>query len=176
MIRAGGDMRRRPTNTGPRQAVATLAIAAALMALAACSSSGGDAATAYGAHPFEHVYHPQRLKVLDKCRTITGVIEHVKREPDGDAHIRLRADDASLLNQKNIDDQQGDLVLEPVCVGTVTQEDAKDACADYHSDVTVPATGTRVTVTGPWVLDKQHGWNEIHPVVVMAAEAEPAPR
>jgi hypothetical protein len=104
----------------------------------------GDATSRCGAHPFEHVYHPSRLKVLAKCRTITGTIDFIRREPDGD------------------------LVIEPVCVHEVTQEDAKDACRGYQSDIAVPAVGTRVSVTGPWVLDKPHGWNEIHPIVQMA--------
>ncbi len=120
---------------------------------------------ACGPDPFAHVYHPARLKVLAACRTITGTIDFVRREPDGDDHIRLRVDDVSLLDQGNIDNQHGDLVLEPVCINPVTQEDAKDACAGYHSDVVVPPAGTRVSVTGPWVLDTEHGWNEIHPVV-----------
>jgi hypothetical protein len=129
----------------------------------------GDAASPCGAHPFEHVYNPGRLKVLATCRTITGTIDFIRREPDGDLHIRLRVDDASLLDQKNIDEQHGDLVIEPVCVHEVTQEDAKDACRGYESDIAVPPIGTRVSVTGPWVLDKPHGWNEIHPIVRMAA-------
>lgn len=120
---------------------------------------------ACGPDPFAHVYHPARLKVLSACRTITGTIDFIRREPDGDDHIRLRVDDASLLNQGNIDNQHGDLVLEPVCINPVTQADAKSACAGYHSDIVVPPAGTRVSVTGPWVLDTEHGWNEIHPVV-----------
>ena len=120
---------------------------------------------ACGADPFVHVYHPARLKVLVACRTITGTIDFIRREPDGDDHVRLRVDDVSLLNQGNIDNQHGDLVLEPVCINPVTQEDAKSACAGYRSDVVVPPAGSRVSVTGPWVLDTEHGWNEIHPVV-----------
>lgn len=144
-------------------------VAVAAIAAACASGGSGDPASPCGPNPFEHVYHPQRLKVLAGCRTITGIIDHVKREPDGDDHIRLRVDDPSLLDQKNIDDQQGDLVLEPVCVHAVTQEDAKDACSGYHSDVTVRPAGTHVRVTGPWVLDTEHGWNEIHPVVRIEA-------
>jgi len=148
---------------GVAAAAASVVLAAAL---AACRSSPPPTSSdACGPHPFEHVYHPQRLKVLDGCRTVTGVIANVKREPDGDLHIRLTVDDVSLLNDKNRSDQHGDLVLEPVCEGPVTQEDAKDACRDYTSDVQVPPVGTRIAVTGPWVLDKEHGWNEIHPAM-----------
>lgn len=147
----------------------------AAVAVSLWTSRGGaadpaaDATSPCGAHPFEHVYHPNRLKVLAKCRTITGTIDFIRREPDGDLHIRLHVDDASLLDQKNIDEQHGDLVIEPMCVHEVTQEDAKDACRGYQSDIVVPAVGTRVSETGPWVLDQPHGWNEIHPIVAMAA-------
>jgi hypothetical protein len=151
-------------------AVVVLAVVgAALWTGRGGADPAGDATSPCGAHPFEHVYHPSRLKVLAKCRTVTGTIDFIRREPDGDLHIRLHADDASLLNQKNIDEQHGDLVIEPVCVHDVTQEDAKDACRGYQSDIAVPDIGTRVSVTGPWVLDKPHGWNEIHPIVEIAA-------
>lgn len=149
---------------------ALLYVALATLALVSCSrGNSASAPSACGADVFAHVYHPQRLKVLDACRTITGTVDFVRHERDGDDHVRLRVDDASLLNDGNIENQHGDLVLEPVCISTVTQEDAKDACAGYRSDVAVPPVGTRVSVTGPWVLDTEHGWNEIHPVVKIEA-------
>jgi hypothetical protein len=44
-------------------------------------------------------------------------VDEVRNEADGDFHIRFRLDQqfVSLLNQKNISSQQGDLVLEPIC-------------------------------------------------------------
>jgi len=30
--------------------------------------------------------------------------------------------------------------------------------------MTMPPQGSRVTIIGPWVLDTQTGWLEIHPV------------
>lgn len=162
--------RRQPAWIVAAGAVIVLAVVAVLiLTTGGAADPAGDATSPCGAHPFEHVYHPSRLKVLAKCRTITGTIGFIRREADGDLHIRLHVDDASLLNQKNIDEQHGDLVIEPVCVHEVTQEDAKGVCRGYHSDIVVPAVGTRVSVTGPWVLDKTHGWNEIHPIVGMAA-------
>ncbi|MFN2467850.1 MAG: hypothetical protein ABR521_06950, partial [Gaiellaceae bacterium] len=32
-----------------------------------------------------------------------------------------------------------------------------------RSRVPVPQVGERVSVVGPWVEDRQHGWREIHP-------------
>ncbi len=168
MRRRKGALSRRGMAAGVAMCAIVITVAVTLALRGGNGDYEGDASSPCGAHPFAHVYHRQRLKVLDKCRTVTGAIENIKREPDGDLHIRLKVDDASLLNQKNLDAQHGDLVLEPVCEHEVTQEDAKDACASYTGDVTAPPVGTRVTVTGPWVLDKEHGWNEIHPVVSMA--------
>jgi hypothetical protein len=113
-----------------------------------------------------HVYHPQRLHPLKDCITVTGTIMSIRREPDGDDHIRLQLDPqfAGLLNAKNISIQHGDLVIEPICLHVVTQSDAIDACIGSKDTFIVPAKGTHVTVTGPYVFDVQHGWNEIHPV------------
>ena len=67
-------------------------------------------------------------------------------------------------NSVNDAEQGGDLVLEPVCERPVTQPDAVAACAGYHNPLVVPPAGTHVAVTGPWVLDAPHGWQEIHPL------------
>jgi hypothetical protein len=115
---------------------------------------------------WQHVYHPARLKVLDPCKTVSGTIESVKAEADGDYHIRLKPDPEfnSLLNDKNLSGQNGDLVLEPVCEKAVTQSDAVSACQNFSGHITIPSPGTHVTATGSYVLDTEHGWNEIHPV------------
>ncbi len=105
--------------------------------------------------------------MLKPCIEVEGVIEAVRHEPDGDDHIRLRVSDAALVNPKNVSEQHGDLVLEPVCEHAVTQADAVTACAGYRSDVRVPPVGTRVRAVGPWVLDTAHGWLELHPVISM---------
>jgi len=114
----------------------------------------------------QHVYHPDRLKVLNPCMTVTGTIEAEKPEPDGDYHIRLKLDagQEKLLNAKNVSGQHGDLVIEPVCQHSVTQADAVSACQGFQSSLVIPAVGTHVSVTGPYVLDQTHGWTEIHPI------------
>jgi Excalibur calcium-binding domain len=169
-------------------------IAAALLALslAACSAGTTDGAgstdtteepttttptaSKCDATLWKHVYHPARLQVVDRCITVTGKVSAVKYEPDGDAHIRLTVDPAyhSLLKPANTTGQHGDMVLEPICLKTVTQADAKAACAGFHSSVKIPPVGARVQVTGSYVLDLQHdGWAEIHPVTSFSVISAP---
>jgi hypothetical protein len=117
---------------------------------------------------WQHVYHPQRLQVVKPCITVTGKIVKRKAEPDGDVHIQLKLDTQfeNLLNDRNRRGQNGNLVLEPICVGPVTQADAKAACRNFTNKVHIPAVRTHVSVTGAYVLDTapKHGWMEIHPV------------
>jgi hypothetical protein len=118
--------------------------------------------------------------VVSACKTVTGTVEEVRQEADGDLHILLKLDSAyaGLVNSVNVSDQQGDLVLEPVCVGPVSQADAVAACQGFTSTVRIPATGSRVRVTGSYVLDADHGWMEIHPVsriTVIGYQPVPAP-
>ena len=115
---------------------------------------------------WSHVYNPSRLKILNQCLQVTGTIEVIRLEKDGDDHILLKLDPGqeNLLNEKNIAQQQSDLVLEPVCLHTVTQADAISSCNGFHSNVIIPRIGTHVKVIGSYVLDTAHGWNEIHPV------------
>jgi hypothetical protein len=135
------------------------------------------AASGCDASLWAHVYHPYRLHVVNPCETATGTVDHVKREPDGDLHIDLAVSDAALVNSVNVADQHGDLVVEAICVGTVTQADAVDACRGIISHVTVPSAGDRVNVTGSYVLDADHGWMEIHPAtsIKILASAAAAP-
>ena len=102
-------------------------------------------------------------------------------EPDGDVHLLLRlpSSQSGLLNNGNIADTHGDLVVEIICVGTVTQVDAESACAGHVNQVAVPSVGERIRVSGTYVLDAIHGWMEIHPVsrlsVLSAAAPPPVP-
>lgn len=116
---------------------------------------------------WNHVYNPQRLQVVESCKTVTGIIESKRVEADGDYHIRLKLDPqyANLINQANVKGQLGDLVVEPICMNRVTQLDAMSACQNFRQNIDIPAVGTHVQVTGSYVLDKEHGsWAEIHPV------------
>lgn len=116
---------------------------------------------------WSHVYHPYRLKVIEKCKTVTGTIKNFVHEADGDFHVRLDVDDKSLVNQANIDGQHGYLLLEPICQNAPTQEDADEPCQDYTGPYfnVSQFVGKHVAVTGSYVSDIDHdGWLEIHPV------------
>jgi hypothetical protein len=118
---------------------------------------------------WQFVYNPARLQILNPCISVTGAVDEVRQEADGDFHVRFRLDPqfASLLNQMNISSQQGDLVLEPICQGKVTQADAVQPCKPYAGPFFQPQVGQRYLVWGAHVNDSVHGWNELHPVTSM---------
>lgn len=130
--------------------------------------------------PHAHVYSPDRLKLLGACATVTGTIKVIRSEADGDLHVLLKLDPGQdkYINSKNISAELGDLVLEPVCVHPPTQTDAIPACTGYQNSLTIPAVGIHVSVTGAWVLDLDHGWQELHPVFAfneVGAASTPTP-
>ncbi len=150
-----------------------------VLALTACSwlntpapspSPSGQAICIQPSDPNSHVYHPDRLKVIKPCITVSGVIEFERKEADGDYHIGLKLDPqyADLVNDCNrtcLDGaEHGDLVVEPVCELPVSQADAQAACTGYHNPLVIPPLGSHVSVRGAYVLDLSHGWTEIHPV------------
>lgn len=123
---------------------------------------------------WQHVYHPARLQVVEKCIEVTGTIYHRKKEADGDDHIQVKLDPPfdKLLNARNISIQASCLVVEPVCEGLVTQADAVAACRDFHSPVRLPDRNEHVKILGSFILDTEanHGWTEIHPVTSITAK------
>ena len=78
-----------------------------------------------------YVYHPSRLAVQAACIRVTGTVEAIRHEADGDLHILLALDSAyvHLLRPANQGEELGDLVVEPVCVRSVSQTDAIALCA-----------------------------------------------
>lgn len=102
----------------------------------------------HGGFPLEGVYSPQRLTVKQPCVAVTGIAEEINREHDGDLHISLTGVDAKWLNAVNLQRSDRSLVVEAV----------------PSIPMTMPSPGARVTIIGPWVLDTQTGWLEIHPV------------
>jgi len=116
-----------------------------------------------------------RLQVIQDCVSVTGTIETALPEADGDFHIRLRLDPEfrSMLNAKNRSGQHGTLVVEPICMNSVKQKDTKNehVCDGFSQGVYTPdMRGSHVRVTGAYVTDMQHGWNEIHPVTFIGIE------
>jgi hypothetical protein len=116
-----------------------------------------------------YVYHPYRLAVQGACIRVTGVIQAVRQEADGDFHILLALDPeyAYLLTPANQGVELGDLVVEPICVRSVTQTDAIAICASDPDPLPppYPTVGQRVWMEGRYVFDLEHGgWAELHPL------------
>lgn len=116
-----------------------------------------------------YVYHPYRLEVLAGCVHVTGTVAAVRREADGDLHILIALDGryASLLRPANQGQELGDLVVEPVCVKSVSQTDAIAICAADPDPLRppYPVVGESVWLEGRYVLDLDHGgWAELHPL------------
>lgn len=131
--------------------------------------------------PHAHVYSPDRLQLLAACIELTGTIDSETAQADGDYHVRLHLDTGQTcagqpcIDAKNVSDQAGDLILEPVCENTITQADAVAACVGYHNPLVLPPLNSHVMVMGPFVLDTDHGWDEIHPLESIAVVPAPTP-
>lgn len=150
-------------------------------------STEGGAASRTGAcrsgPPLANVYHPNRLTVVRPCTTLSGTVESVRSEPDGDTHFDLALDGAysGLLTAANRSAQHGWLVAEIVPADEVGCTPGRpprppEGTYDYGictgADEQAPALGQHVWVTGPYVLDEDHGgWAEIHPVWAVSSAA-----
>jgi len=163
------------------------------LALTACNSGAGNAAAAAptgtptpetGSSPVEpaptpasgcqptdqdkYVYNPDRLSVEASCIRVTGTVAAIRSEADGDLHILLALDPpyVHLLTPTNQGVELGDLVVEPVCVHSVTQSDAIASCsADPDPLRSLPGLGWHIWMEGRYVLDQDHGgWAELHPL------------
>ncbi len=115
---------------------------------------------------WEYVYNPERLQVIDTCKTVTGVIEESNADEDGDQHMLLKLDSGQgdLLTKKNIKKKQGNLVIEAVCANKTTLAKVGNTCNGYINHIQLPKVGDHVKVTGSYVLDTNNGWAEIHPI------------
>jgi hypothetical protein len=113
-----------------------------------------------------YTYDPERLKILQACKTVTGTIRERDSNEDGDEHMLLKLDkgQGDLLKKKNISKKEGCLVIEAVCVNKPTAKKAKKTCKGYINNVQLPRVGDHVQVTGSYVLDTHNGCTEIHPV------------
>jgi hypothetical protein len=124
---------------------------------AQCSPSAQD----------RYVYHPARLKVLQTCIHVTGVVSAIRIENDGDRHLQVMLDPQyqDLLRSANRFEANR-LVVEPVCVSLPLQPDALATCvADADPLQTLPSVGQHVWMEGRYALDLEHGsWAELHPL------------
>ncbi len=114
------------------------------------------------------MHNPDRLQVLDPCRHAAGVAVDVVHEDDGDYHIWFTPDPGyeSLLNSENHFQGRPAMLAEitPDCPLSTNPPDGGSASKCPHTTLPVPKLGQHVDVYGPWVLDTDHGWREIHPV------------
>ena len=146
--------------------------------------------------PLAGVYLSGRLRLLDRCRTVSGTVDCVKLEPDGDYHVRLRPDPpyVGLLRPANrlqtCTGQPGPhLVVEIIPQhpqGVVFRTNNADAGG--FIDPTVPGPGVHITVTGPYVVDTNslhrilyqgqaaENWAEIHPAWAIHVGGSAPPR
>src|SRR5438270_9462270 len=129
--------------------------------------------------PMTGVYHPYRLQVRQHCLSVTGTVAYIRHEDDGDVHVDLAlpAAESHLLDQANYAHEDGELVTEivpadqPGCVrsqppplpATAYRSSGYDYGVCTGAAIATPSLGAEVTVTGPYVLDSDHGWMEIHP-------------
>lgn len=157
---------------------ATVIVAALLYACGGTSDgpmpSGTSASAASSPQPkpqcnaslWQHVYDPGRLKIMGDCQTVTGTITDQHTNDDGDIDVRIAVDApyANLLNAGNISGLNGHLQTEAICQTAVKAAEAAPACRGFTGSVVIPPDGTRVQVTGTYVLDTHHGWMEIHPI------------
>ncbi|HMG73352.1 MAG TPA: hypothetical protein VK582_07620 [Pyrinomonadaceae bacterium] len=116
---------------------------------------------------------------MHRCITVTGTVISTSPEKDGDVHIKVKLDShyRHVLNHFNYTEQDGNLVVEPICVKTPEpdQHQAKMACGKFRQHIGKLKVRTRVSITGALVTDTRvkigrdwtHGWREIHPVTTI---------
>lgn len=115
---------------------------------------------------WKHVYHPDRFLVKKQTLTITGIVTKIISEADGDLHIRVKLDSNAntLLNDGNYKYQDSCLVIEIIYAHQPKQTDAVEKSKGYINTIYIPKKGQHIRVTGTYVFDKEHAWNELHPV------------
>jgi len=132
-------------------------------------------------NPSAGVHGPDRLKVLSPCAVFQGKVKEAPvKNPDGDVSFQVSPDPGygGMLNVHNRSegglhieivprDQPGCTPGKPIHVGDVPN---LGTCSGR--DVAAPALGAHVRIIGPWVLDRNNNWYEIHP----AWSVKPAPR
>ncbi len=101
------------------------------------------------ADPQLGVYHPRRLRVLRPCTLLSGTVVAVIHEPDGDVHVDVRPGRPFVYLLAPGNSQVGRAMVTEIIKG---------------QRLPVPFAGEHVVMTGTWVYDIHHTWNEIHPI------------
>ena len=111
------------------------------------------------------VWGPERLRVLDACVTVSGVVEGISstsgpaNDNDFSIDIRLDSQYGGLLSLGNV-------VLEGSLMHAEVVPSQQGTLAGALASL---KPGDRITITGTLVLDTDHGWgSEIHPVWAIA--------
>jgi hypothetical protein len=111
--------------------------------------------------PCNKVHHPYRLKTIQSNKQVSGIVKRVSKELDGDIHIRLKINNDTLLTKNNFKHEDSCLVLEIVCA----TKSIFSICKGYDNQIKIPNVGDSIYVEGPYIYDKIHGINEIHPII-----------
>jgi hypothetical protein len=103
------------------------------------------------------VWAPKRLAVLNSCQQMSGTVMKAEHELDGDLDLYVDLDPAydhlaGSSAQLNFLHRwgPGDVIVE------LMPRDGEHLPA--------PSEGDHIDLTGAWATDKNHGYNEIHPV------------
>lgn len=112
------------------------------------------------------IHHPKRLKMLEGCVTIRGVVVGIPLSNpwDGDRHVDIKPDPEFERLLSEVNRRKGYLVVEFVCQSRLILEpEARRVCAGYTKRFELPKVGDYVEITGIHVEDLEHGHNELHP-------------
>lgn len=132
--------------------------------------------------PLAGVYIPGRLTVKAACTTVSGTVDCLKQEPDGDIHLRLLPDPKyrRLLTPANsaqvcAGNSAPHLVVEIIPQDGHLPFPENSASRGHFVTPTAPRPGDHISVTGPYVWDSNalhdllypgknvKNWAEIHP-------------
>ena len=144
--------------------------------------------------PLAGVYSPSRLKVNNRCMTVSGTVDCLMDEPDGDVHIRLRPNPqfGRLLLPANslqtcMDQPDAHLVVEIIPQHPEGLFRTNDADAGGFITPGKPNPGDHIVVTGPYVVDTNilhrilyqgrpaENWAEIHPAWAIKVDRPAGP-
>ena len=145
--------------------------------------------------PLAGVYLSGRLHVIDRCMTVSGTVDCLKVEPDGDVHVRLRLDPrfVGLLKPANSLQTCAGQPGAHLVVEIIPQHPqgflfrTNDADAGGFIDPPTPVPGEHISVTGPYVIDTNslhrvlyqgraaENWAEIHPAWAITVDRPAKP-
>lgn len=113
-------------------------------------------------------YNAEPEDIIERCIYLSGTVQSVKPEDDGDYNIQLKPDApyVRLLDFYNVALELGHISIEPICEVAPKKKEFIKACRGYDSNLTMPHKGEHIAVVGAYTHDK-HRWTEIHPVTTI---------